>query len=151
MDLLVVPFVFFSFTMQMYKDIFTSVTSVSVSEHLNEEVHSVTPAASVCVCVMRCKLTNYLVCNFDAENCTQNFSFFICGLDLVQYNFVLDWHVLWYVCTAVCLYQLHHCKLVLIRNSIRRLSQILPPWTSPSYRFLCWFSFSIEKHGVFVI
>lgn len=58
----------------MYKNIYTSVTSDSVSEHLNEESHSDTDCFSVCVSL---NVSNNLVFKFDAENYLKCFIFYV--------------------------------------------------------------------------
>lgn len=74
--------------------------------------------------------------------------------DFVKYNFVFDWHVHWYVCTAV-IYQLYHYKLILICNSIWfstcHFIPNLAPRTSPKHYFLCQVTLTFLQKNVVLL
>ena len=124
------------FIIQMYKNIYTSVTSDSVSEHLNEELHSLTLLQ--CLCVIKCKMTNNLVFNFWRWKLLKMFHL-LCT-DFVKYNFVLDWHVHWYVCTAVYVSFIivsWYWYVTVFGFLPCHFVTNLAPRTSPKHYFLC--------------
>lgn len=97
------------FIIQMYKKKkrFTWVTFDNVSAHLNEELHSsMTLNNSVSACVIRC---SKLMENLTSTTLTimwrwklylKFLIYYVLNL-LKKYNFILDWHVHWFICTAV--------------------------------------------------
>lgn len=132
--------------------IYTSVTSDSVSEHLNEELHSRTLRR---LCVIKCKMTNNLVHNFWLWKLYLKFISHLLWTDFVKYNFVLDWHVHWYVCTAVWYVLISFIVVSLYWNVTVFglplpviLSQLLPYGLAPNIIFFV--SYSAEKNVVVI-
>lgn len=67
-------------------------------------------------------------------------------VQIFTYDFVLNWHVHWYICTAVwfiCPRQLYHCKLILICHYFTKLAC----GEAPKYHFLCHSLWSFPLHN----
>lgn len=113
-------------------------------KHLNEESLSVTSfCVCVCVCLMRCKMT-YVVYNFDAENCT---SCLLCSEFYLWFCSELACALIHMYSCMICPYQLYHCKLILICNSICHYFTKLACGEAPKYHFLCHSLWSFSLHN----